>query len=107
MNRINKANPIRKFERWKASRLELLRQIDRLKNENDRLQKWVIVLQQAKDQAETHAEDRRREKEALRAKLASQKKAFESNEQQLGQLAAKITELRAENDKLKRAKKTK
>jgi hypothetical protein len=69
------------------------------------LQKKVLALQQVKDQAERHAEDRRREKEALRAKLASQKKAFESSEVQLGQLAAKITELRAENDKLKRSKK--
>jgi chromosome segregation ATPase len=105
LDRINNANPIRKFERWRTSRVELLRQIDRLRKENERLKQKVAALQQAKDQAEKHAEDRRREKEALRAKLSSQKKAFESTEQQVGQLAAKITELRAENDKLKRTKK--
>jgi chromosome segregation ATPase len=100
-----KLNLIHKFERWKASHLELLGQIDSLRKENERLKQRVAQLQQAKEQAEKQAQDRKREKENLRAKMAAQKKAAETNEVQVGQLGAKITELRTEIDKLKRGKK--
>ena len=102
---MKKLNLIHKFGRWRVSRVELLREVETLRKENERMRQRLIDLQQAKDQAEKHAEDRRREKEGLRLKLASQKKAFDSHELQIQQLGAKITELRAENDKLKRAKK--
>jgi len=104
---MKKPNLIYKFKRWKASQVDLLGEIDRLRKDNERLQQKVAALQQAKDQAEKHAEDRRREKEALRSRLGLQKKASESNEVLLEQLGAKITELRAENDNLKRTKKKK
>jgi|SRR5579862_7008580 len=102
---MKKQSLIRRFERWKTSRIELLRQVDSLRKENDRLQQRLIALQLAKDQAEKHAEDRRREKEVLRAKMNSQKRSSESNELLLEQLGAKITELRAEIDRLKQRKK--
>lgn len=102
---MKKPKLLHKFERWRASRAEILGQLDTLRKENERLQQRLVALQQAKDQAETHAEDRRREKEVLRAKLVAQKKAAEVNEILVAQLGAKITELRTENDKLKRAKK--
>jgi|GEM_PF-5874183 len=99
---MKKQNLIHTFERWRASRVDLLRQLDRLRKENERLQQKVLALQQAKDQAETHAEDRRREKEALRTKLASQKKSSDVRETLLAQLGAKITELRVEIEELQR-----
>ena len=102
---MNKLNLLHKFERWKTSQIELLQQVDALRKENERLKQRLTALQQAKDQAEKHAEDRRREKEALEVKLSSQKKASDTHQLLLDQLGAKITELRAENDALKRAKK--
>jgi len=109
---MKKPNLIQKFERWKASRVELLRQVDalrkegeQLRKENERLRIKLSALQNAKDQAEKHAEDRRREKEALRQRLGSHKKESESNEILVEKLGAKITELRAEIDRLSRKKK--
>ncbi|HTQ11250.1 MAG TPA: hypothetical protein VMI31_14385 [Fimbriimonadaceae bacterium] len=102
---MKKQSLIHTFERWRASRFDLLRQIERLRNENQRLLERVAALQQAKDQAERHAEDRRREKEALRSRLAADKKASESRENLMEQLGAKITELREENDELRRGAK--
>jgi chromosome segregation ATPase len=98
-------NLISKIQRWRISRVELLLEVEALTAENEELRQKIVVLRQAKDQAETHAEDRRREKESLRAKLNTQRKALETQELLVSQLGAKITELRAENEKLKRAKK--
>jgi len=102
---MKKLDLIKKFRRWRTSQSELLGQADTLRKENQRLQQRLTLLQQAKDQADKHAEDRRREKEALRAKMSAQKKDAEVNELLVVQLGAKITELRAEIDKLKSAKK--
>ena len=102
---MKKQSLIRKFERWRASRIDLLWQIDALRKENDQLKERVVSLQQSKNQAEKHAEDRRNEKESLRARLLGQKKASESNELLLEQFGAKITELHAEVDRHKRSRK--
>src|ERR1044071_1436058 len=104
-NQLKLPDLMRSFRRWRSSRLQLHHEIDTLSKENERLQKRVLALQAAKDQAEKQAEDRRREKEALRAKMNTQKKASEGNETLVAQLGAKITELRAEIEKLKRSKK--
>lgn len=98
---MNKPNLIHQFERWRTSQAELLRTVDSLRKENERLRQKVAALQQAKDQAEKHADDRRREKDALRERLAAQKKTAKSKDVIVQQLGAKITELRAEIELLK------
>lgn len=90
------------FKRWRISVQELRSEVGALRAENDRLRLKLADLQLAREQADRHAEDRRREKEALRSRLSDQKKAVELNELNSAQLIAKITELRAENDNLRR-----
>jgi chromosome segregation ATPase len=95
----------RKLQRARISQTQLLRQVDTLTKESERLRQRLAAVQAAKDQAEKHAEDRRREKEALRARLRSQDKTLELHDTVVAQLGAKITELTAEIDRLKRSKK--
>lgn len=102
---IKYQNPVDLVKRWCASRIDLLNEVDKLRADNQRLRSKVAALQHSKEVAERQAEERRREKEALRTRLAAQKKAADQNQLITEQLNAKITELRAENDKLHRAKK--
>jgi hypothetical protein len=104
---MKQPNLIQKLQRWKTSRAELQRQVDTLRTDNERLQQRLAEVRQAKDKAETQAEDRLREKEALRARMGVQKKDMKTNELLVEQLGAKITELRDENERLKVAKKKK
>lgn len=92
----------RAFRRWRASRVELLADVSRLRKEGEQMQRRLAALQQAKDQAVKHAEDRRREKETLRLKLRGQKHELEARDLQIEQLGVKITELRDEIEKIRR-----
>lgn len=98
---MKKPNLINQFKRWRLSQADLLAQVDALQRENIRLRQKLAALQLAKDQAETHAEDRRREKEALRSKVANQKRELDSRAIQIDDLGAKIAELRTELDTLR------
>jgi hypothetical protein len=98
---MNKFNPLLAFQRWRTTRAELFHAVDLLRKENDQLRQKLAAAHQAKVHAEKQAEERRHEKDALREKLRAQKKAAESQELQIEQYGAKITELRAENDQLK------
>ncbi len=98
---MKKFNPLLAFQRWRTSRAELFHAVDLLRKENDQLRQKLAAAQQAKVHAEKQAEDRRREKDALRDKLRAQRKTSESQDVLLEQYGAKITELRAENDQLK------
>jgi chromosome segregation ATPase len=102
---IAKLSLVHRFQRWRTARIELLAELDALRSENEELRQKLVTFRQAKVRAEKHAEDRRHEKEALRAKLNAQRKALETQELLVAQLGAKIAELRAENDDLMRAKK--
>ncbi|MBC8063397.1 MAG: hypothetical protein H7Y17_01085 [Chlorobia bacterium] len=99
-------NPIDTIKRWIAAREELLQKLDKLQLDTDQLRKKLAALQHDKDQAERQAEERRREKDSLRARLSAQKKASESTVLVSEQLSAKIAELREENEKLLRKKKS-
>ena len=107
MQDFKKLNPIPKLVRWCRSRNELLDEVDSLRLENEQLRLKVSNLQQAKVKLENSLEERRREKETLRANLNSQKKTAESKELIAEQLGNKIAELRDENDRLHRLKKKK
>ena len=102
---MKKPNVIDQLKRWRTSQIELLRLVDTLRADNDRLRAKLNALQHAKDHAEKQAEERRREKETLRTQIASLKAASKSTQLIVDQLGAKITELREENDRLKSAKK--
>lgn len=99
---MKKPNLIQSLRRWRLSVVELRREVASLRSENERLRDKLASLQAAKEQAERHAEDRRREKESLRARLGDQRRAVELTELSKAQLVAKITELRTENDELRK-----
>lgn len=83
-----------KYARWRDLQRNLAREIDLLRRENVRLRQKLAVLQKAKDQAERFAEERRREKEALRAKVVLQKKELDGQRAEIEDLGAKIAALR-------------
>lgn len=100
MKDLEKLNPIPKIVRWCRAKNHLLDEIDALRQKNEELRAKVAALQQAKVKLENSLEERRREKETLRANLVSQKKSAESKEMIAERLGNKITELRDENDRL-------
>ncbi|MCC7230882.1 MAG: hypothetical protein IT203_10850 [Fimbriimonadaceae bacterium] len=102
---IKYLNPVDLVKRWCVSRIDLLNEVDKLRDDNQRLRVKVAALQHAKDVAERQAEERRREKAVLRTRLAAQKKVSDQDRLIADQLNAKITELWAENDELRRARK--
>lgn len=104
--RFDKLDPVAFFKRWRTSRIELLRQLDGLKRENEQLRNKLAHLQHAKEQAERSLEERRREKKALRDSLNFQKKSSETQERVTEQLSTKLAELREENERLLRREKT-
>jgi seryl-tRNA synthetase len=87
--------------RWFVQRSSLLRQIDSLKAERSQLQAKILALSHAKEQAERQAEERLREKEVLRLKIASQKKSSDASQRVIDQLNERILALRDELAKLK------
>ncbi len=91
---------LERFQKWRKSKQELFQRIEKLELDNANLRSKNHQLQHAKELAERQADERRREKEALRARLAEQKKHNDSVVLVSEQLKAKVTELRAENDLL-------
>ena len=58
------------------------------------MQTRIAALQSAKDRAEQDAKERRREKESLRNRVASQKRQLDDQERQIELLNAKVIELK-------------
>ena len=80
----------------------LIANIESLRRENEGLRAKIAELQQAKSQAVFQADERLRAKETLRKKLANQQKSVDDSQRTQEQLAEKITELRAEIERLKK-----
>jgi|GEM_PF-7134109 len=104
MSRFDKFDLVAIFKRWLTTRARLVRQIETLTRDNERLREKVAALQHSKEQTEKSLEERRREKKVLQANLTSQKRTSESKERVAEQLGAKLAELREENDRLLRGK---
>lgn len=102
----NKLNLFSQFLRWRRTRIDLYKELDFLRLDNVRLRSKLSAIQHAKEQVDKQIEERRREKEALRVKLVTEKKSAEPTQRVIEQLNLKITELREENDRLKRASKS-
>ncbi|MBN9502147.1 MAG: hypothetical protein BGO01_18875 [Armatimonadetes bacterium 55-13] len=98
MNRLNFADRLKK---WLRSHRSLVIEVEALRQENADLRQKIASLHNEKDRTEKSLEERRREKEALRTRLNSQKKASETSERTAKQLGEKVTELREENERLR------
>ncbi len=94
------------LKRWQVARVILHQDLDRLQKENDDLRAKLAALRHAKEQAEKQLEERRREKEVLRARLVDQKKAVDTVELVSAQVSAKYQELQKEFERLRRSKKS-
>lgn len=98
MNRLNFADRLKK---WLRSHRSLVIEVEALRQENADLRQKIASLHNEKDRTEKSLEERRREKEALRTRLNSQKKASETSERTAKQLGEKVKELREENERLR------
>lgn len=90
--------------RWIVARKKLIAQLEKVQAENVELRAKVTGLQHARDQADRSAEERRREKEVLREKVAEQRKALEATQLVHEQVTAMLSELRDENERLRQSR---
>ena len=72
-----------------------MRELDGLKKENEYRERSSRPCSKPRIRAETQAEERRREKEILRARSSAQKESPAVQERLVAQLGAKISDLRA------------